>query len=996
MAQALVTVAAPLAVARIAEALGAITPLGNPAAGPVADSLRTLDGDEGVHFVSLHAIAPTDADSPTGHIVLEFSADGDEAAALKRLVQRIGPQLHAVFAMAADWRGGDLLAYLSARKLELGVGWTGRTGLAFAGTPGMTVGRIRREADLAEHLSRSLESQGDGLSALQRLALVRDAVRADPALKWALQTPPALPVAPVWNTLSLTIGVVRSFVTTFLWPFALIYGAVLLCGLVYLFMTDVLSTILAGGAAAIVGGLWSGLLWAVGALACLAVPLLAFAAWLYFDLRKKEATDWLDERVASRSVMHEILARENRHAQNHMVSVTQRKPGLTRRITTRLAFWIIGALAGLQFQPGHLGNIGTIHFARWVMLPNSRDVVFFSNYGGSWESYLEDFITKAHEGLTAVWSNTVGFPRTENLFEQGATDGERFKRYARRSMLPTPFWFSAYPSLTTDNVRTNAAIRAGLAAAMTDEEATGWLDLFGSAQRPTTKLESDQIQSLVFGGLGFMPFGHVILVRFGGTTPAVRAWLGQIRPHVAFDDGRRLRAKAVISLGMGPGALAKAGLPAGALETFPIAFLDGMTGPGRSRILGDDLNDPADPWWWGATEAADAALLIYGENDAAVQALAQTVRSLTLAGGHTVYREIPLAPVGKPTLEPFGFLDGVSQPVIRGTYRGMRNPDPIHLVEPGEFILGYPDNRGNLPPGPLMDALDDPDNRLPIRIDAQSGIDSNIVNAPREIARNGSFLAIRQLEQDHDAFWAYCEGEAARLGDRLPAPYQITKAFIGAKLVGRWPDGSSLVRNPYEPRAADERTHDTLRPQSRLAVRPVAAAAAAPPKTGKDGKIGDDRKVVFGDNDFLFGTEDPQGLRCPYGAHIRRANPRDSLDPGSQDQVDISNRHRILRIGRRYAPQGEEKPGLLFMCLNGDLERQFEFVQQTWLGSETFQGLAGERDPLAGNRTTCPNGFTLPTRDGPVRLSPLSRFVTPRGGGYFFLPGKTLLQFLSG
>ena len=77
------------------------------------------------------------------------------------------------------------------------------------------------------------------------------------------------------------------------------------------------------------------------------------------------------------------------------------------------------------------------------MLPNSKDFVFFSNYGGSWDSYLEDFITKAHEGLTAVWSNTVGFPRTENLFQKGATDGERFKRYARRSMLATPFWFSA-------------------------------------------------------------------------------------------------------------------------------------------------------------------------------------------------------------------------------------------------------------------------------------------------------------------------------------------------------------------------------------------------------------------------------------------------------------------------------------------------------------------------------------------------------------------------
>jgi deferrochelatase/peroxidase EfeB len=1005
VSHALITIAAPIAVGRISDALAVIQQLGNPAVPDVAEVLGRLDGDAGVHFLSLHAIPPTDEASPRGHLVLEFSADGSEAEALARVVDRIGPRLTDVFRLADDWKGGDFLAYLGARKLRLGVGWTGRTGLAFAGTPGMSVGRIRREAELAQRLTASLETQGEGLSALDRLARIREQVRADAASQWALTTPDALPVAPTWNTFGLVIDMAVSFVKTYLWPFAILWGLIVLARVAYLAVTHAFRGFFSAPPPIVVGALWSGLLWALGALLAIAIPLLIAAAALYFDLRNKEQTDWLDERSPKRSVLHEILARENHYAQNHMVSVTRRKPGFTRRLTSRLAFWLIGALAQRQFQPGHLGAIGTIHFARWVMLPNSTDFVFFSNYGGSWESYLEDFITKAHAGLTAVWSNTVGFPRTENLFQKGATDGERFKRYARHSMLPTPFWFSAYPTLTTDNIRTNAAIRVGLAAAMTNDEATEWLELFGSALRPPSKLETDQIQSLVFGGLGFMPHGHVLTVRLADCRTKARDWLRGVLPHVAFDDGRRLRADAVISLGLGPGALAKAGLPNDALETFPVAYLDGMTGPGRSRILGDDR---ADDWWWGGSGApADAAVLIYGLNDVAVAALVNQVRDLTLAGDHVLDHEIPLATVEKPTLEPFGFLDGVSQPVIRGTYRALRNPDSIHLVEPGEFILGYPDNRRNLPPGPLMNALDDPDNRLPIRCDDPGGIFGNIVNGPREIGRNGSFLVIRQLEQDHDRFWSYCEAEAERLHGRLPTPYVITKEFIAAKLLGRWPDGSSLVRNPYQPYTHSPRTHPTQRPGSRpgghaTAIAPAPVAAAVPATVAKAAAAGTSeteaeaksvQRSPLADNDFLLGAEDPQGLRCPYGAHIRRANPRDSLDPGSQEQLDISNRHRILRLGRRYIAQDGQKPGLLFMCLNGDLERQFEFVQQTWLGSQTFHGLSDERDPLAGNG--CPNGFTVPTRDGPVRLAPLSRFVTPRGGGYFFLPGKALLQFLS-
>jgi deferrochelatase/peroxidase EfeB len=147
------------------------------------------------------------------------------------------------------------------------------------------------------------------------------------------------------------------------------------------------------------------------------------------------------------------------------------------------------------------------------------------------------------------------------------------------------------------------------------------------------------------------------------------------------------------------------------------------------------------------------------------------------------------------------------------------------------------------------------------------------------------------------------------------------------------------------------------------------------------------------DNDLLYGTEDPQGLRCPYGAHIRRANPRDSLSPGSQEQIDISNRHRILRVGRLYDEKASA--GLMFMCLNGDLERQFEFIQQTWMSSSKFHGLDAETDPIVTDGTKGRCSFTIPTRAGPVTLDQLPQFVTVRGGGYFFLPGRQLLNYLA-
>jgi len=1002
MSHAMVTIVAPLDPAKLHEAHQRIDALGNPAADALAAKLRVLDGDDGIHFASLHAL-PSFTEGKA-HIILEFSADRDQAWAIGWLAQAIGPELDQVFSLARDRGGAPIGDYLAAHAIKTGFGLGANPGIGHAGAPQMNVGRIRSEAALFQRVSAILAQQSGGMSALDRLDAVREALRqeGEPLLTPA-QAPPPSTITDVGGTVA---AVAAAFVQTYLWPWLILLGLAWIIGMglhchAALEMARWARSV--GVDAIPPGDRW----WLVPTKAgsagmafhlllvglCLALKLafvflvvgLVVAATLYLQLRKQEATDWISSRAPDPATLRQIVARENApgYAHNHMVSLTERKPGWLRYFTSRLIFFAIANVGPRLYKPGYLGEIGTIHFARWITVPGTRDLIFFSNYGGSWESYLEDFITLAHAGLTGVWSNTVGFPRTSNLIGDGATDGERFKRYARQSMYPTLFWYSAYPELDTDMIRANADVRRGLSGAMTEDAAASWLSRFGSTLRPDVKLVTSEIQSLVFGGLGFLPSATATFWALPADVAAARAWLADVVPHIAWNDGRRLvegdGGTAIVQLGLSAPGLKAFALPDEGLATFPPAFLHGMEE--RARILGDTGANARDYWWW--SEPAGAALLVYGTDAAARDALRAKLDQLASQHGARLVHEVVLRDVpqrGQAVTEadairsgnaqhnpprhdpePFGFADGISQPLIQGTYKAERaESHPLHIVAPGEFVLGYPDGRGNLPPGPCMPAIHDPTNMLPV-LPCPPG-STNDVNLPRDLGRNGTFLVVRQLEQDVDGFHDYCREQADELRQRrrmLP-PYMVTPEFIGAKMVGRWQNGAPLVRSPYSQSKAVE---------------------------------------IIEENAFMPGFEDPEGLRCPFGAHIRRANPRDSLNPGSVDQVEITNRHRMMRVGRKYEPQDGQKPGILFMCLNGDLERQFEFVQQTWLNGNVISlscptNLSGERDPILANGE--PNsGFTIPTRDGPVKLAPLPNFVTMRGGGYFLMPGRRLVAYLS-
>jgi deferrochelatase/peroxidase EfeB len=162
-------------------------------------------------------------------------------------------------------------------------------------------------------------------------------------------------------------------------------------------------------------------------------------------------------------------------------------------------------------------------------------------------------------------------------------------------------------------------------------------------------------------------------------------------------------------------------------------------------------------------------------------------------------------------------------------------------------------------------------------------------------------------------------------------------------------------------------------------------------------------------NDFGYFHEDPVGTGCPVGAHVRRTNPRDSLDPGpgTDKSLAINRRHRLLRRGREYgqalSPEAalteslaaDEQRGLHFICLNGNIARQFEFVQNTWLNNPKFAGLYDDSDPLVGQSEPYGGTFTMPSATVRRRVTGMPRFIKVRGGAYFFLPGLTALRRLA-
>ena len=201
------------------------------------------------------------------------------------------------------------------------------------------------------------------------------------------------------------------------------------------------------------------------------VALLPFFVLL---LRIHEIRDKTIRQIVSPSRLAELEAREDWVTQNQFTVVGLRKPGPFRAITISSVLIVLDLGCRHIFNRGNLAGVRTIHFARWVVIDGHRRVLFASNYDGSMESYMDDFIDKVAFGLNAVFSNGVDYPQTNWLFLDGAKDELAFKDLLRAKQIDTPIWYSAYPHLTAVNVANNAAIRAGLTGTLSSDAAAAW------------------------------------------------------------------------------------------------------------------------------------------------------------------------------------------------------------------------------------------------------------------------------------------------------------------------------------------------------------------------------------------------------------------------------------------------------------------------------------------------------------------------------------------
>ncbi|MBA2437086.1 MAG: hypothetical protein H0V52_01885 [Acidimicrobiia bacterium] len=449
MRQSAFTILAPITAGELGDLERLLNEIGDDIRGNPHLRFGTL---EGLHYASLFVFADGADDAC---LVFEGNVDGPTDAFLQYLVDHAGDAVDTIFRHCAGYPPPGARPAVQRWLQAHDIGTT----TFYVAWPGRTVGDVRREQQLRDHIERFLDEQ-EGAALRQR--------------------PPADLHRSIGASLPAELDWARTPAPT---PFLVAHGQKVLNGVLASLAVALLKLVTAA--------LGRSSPRARSRLARLATLTLAgLLAGAAARLRGEEGDD--ERRDAQRASdwqttyaqwtetedLNGIVSREDRQSQNHMVSVTRVKEGWFRLAALRLVLRIISLVARLTANKGSLGGISSIHFARWVITPDGRHLIFLSNFDGSWESYLNDFIDLAASGLTAVWTHTdnaVGFPRTRWLVREGARDEARFKAYARFSMVPTNVWYSAYPDISVANIDNNMRIRADLVAPLDRSATEAWL-----------------------------------------------------------------------------------------------------------------------------------------------------------------------------------------------------------------------------------------------------------------------------------------------------------------------------------------------------------------------------------------------------------------------------------------------------------------------------------------------------------------------------------------
>ncbi len=450
-------------------------------------------------------------------------------------------------------------------------------------------------------------------------------------------------------------------------------------------------------------------------------------------------------------------------------------------------------------------------------------------------------------------------------------------------------------------------------------------------------LERDDIQGIVLSGYGHLDHAAFTFLQITDAALA-RTWISSFLPQVMSARERRREDKPpnALNIAISYCGLAALQLPDDALCSFPVEFQEGMAFGQRPNALGDIGDSSPDKWEIGGPNKPPLHVLLMYYTLTRDDAQNWCARLGAEAKGCKVIASQYSDRSG--AVEAFGFRDGISQPAIEGvdhTQKGDEKP-----LKVGEFVLGYVNEYNNVAITPTA-ANAIAGDRLP-----------EAPNFPgrRDLGKNGSFLVYRKLAQDVAGFKSFVK-EKAKNSDGAANPERET--WIKAKMVGRWPSGAPL----------------TLAPDK------------------DDPALANDASRI---NSFHYRDTDSEGTGCPQGAHIRRTNPRDSLVPDGPTSLAVVRRHRIMRRGR---PGAEGETAIYFLVINADIERQFEFVQQTWLSSSKFDGLYNTKDPISGDNDGT-GEMVIPARPFRVRVTGIPRFVQVKGGEYFFVPGMRALKFL--